>query len=81
MAFLSRIEEIDLIIQSLEKRKNDIVGELRPTKGKIFSGQKAKIINGLRSEYRTIEHAINSYCKEQDNIKWDDMINGVTDKM
>lgn len=81
MAFLSRIEEIDLIVQSLEKRKNDIVGELAPYKGRILGSKKAKIASKLRTEYRTIEHAINSYCKEQDNIKWDNMFNGVTDKM
>lgn len=79
MAFLSRDEEIDLIVQALEKELNDLVGELREIKKRVC--QPASHTDKVSRRIDTIDHTIALYRKEQDDIKWKEKVDGVTEKM
>lgn len=81
MAFLSREEEIELIVQSLEANARKIRKEIAPYEGKLLSENHGKILSRLRKNIGTIEHTVNLYVKELEDIRWGDVIEGITDKM
>ena len=81
MAFLSREEEIELIVQSLEANARKIRKEIAPYEDKLLSENHGKILSRLKRNLGTITHTIKLYVKELEDIRWDDKVNGITDKM
>jgi septal ring factor EnvC (AmiA/AmiB activator) len=79
MAFLSRDEEIDLIVESLEKELNDLVGKLRKIKKRVC--QPASHTDMVSRRIDTIDNTIKLYREEQKEIQWKDKVDGVISKI
>ncbi len=81
MSFLSREEELNLIIDSLERERRELEKTVAPYEGKILSGDKAEARRTVNRRIATIDHTVNLYSVELRDIKWNDMVEGVTSKM
>lgn len=74
MSFLSREEELNLIIDSLERERNELEKTVAPYEGKILSGDKAEARRTVNRRIATIDHTVNLYAVELRDIKLDNAL-------
>ena len=76
---LPREKELNLIIDGLEKENNDLIADLR--KAKKLVCQVSSHIDGISRRIDDNDKMIETYNKELYDLKWDKMVDGVTNKM
>ncbi len=79
MAYFSREEEVNIIIQMLEAELNDLVGELREIKKRVC--QPSNHTDKVSRRMEVVERSIELYNQERKEIEWDNAVGGVTSKM
>lgn len=78
---LSRAEEIDLIREGIYKEMKTLNKSLEKYNGVILTGDKAKARTEIYKRLVVLENLDKSYQEAKDRLKWDAMLNGVTEKM
>ena len=74
MSFLSREEELNLIIDSLERERDSLERTLQHYEGRILSGEKAKARRSVNRRIATIDHTVNLYSVELNDIKINNVV-------
>ncbi len=74
---MDRLEEINFIIEGLEKEKGNIIKGLRKFEGLLLSGSKADIRNQMIKRETVIDSELIKYVEEEKDIKWSKSINSI----
>lgn len=74
---MTRLKEINFIIEGLEKEKGDIIKALREVEGLLLSGSKADIRNRMLEREAVINSELVKYVEEEKDIKWSNSINSI----
>tara|TARA_Y100001937_G_C6980920_1_gene267649 strand:- start:275 stop:499 length:225 start_codon:yes stop_codon:yes gene_type:complete len=67
---MTRLEEINFIIEGLEKEKGNIIKGLRKFEGLLLSGSKADIRNQMLKRKTVIDSELVKYVDEEKDIRW-----------
>ena len=67
---MTRLEEINFIIEGLEKEKGNIIKGLRKFEGLLLSGSKADIRNQMLERETVIDSELIKYVEEEKDIRW-----------
>tara|TARA_Y100000389_G_scaffold4207_1_gene4024 strand:+ start:15108 stop:15356 length:249 start_codon:yes stop_codon:yes gene_type:complete len=74
---MTRLEEINFIIEGLEKEKGNIIKGLRKFEGLLLSGSKAAVRNQMLERETVIDSELIKYVEEEKDIKWSNSINSI----
>ena len=67
---MTRLEEINFIIEGLEKEKGNIIKGLRKFEGLLLSGSKAAVRNQMLERETVIDSELIKYVEEEKDIRW-----------
>jgi hypothetical protein len=71
---MTRLEEINFIIEGLEKEKGNIIKGLRKFEGLLLSGSKADIRNRMLEREAVIDSELVKYVDEEKDIRWTNVV-------
>ena len=71
---MTRLEEINFIIEGLEKEKGNIIKGLRKFEGLLLSGSKADIRNRMLEREAVIDSELVKYVDEEKDIRWANVV-------
>lgn len=71
---MTRLEEINFIIEGLEKEKGNIIKGLRKFEGLLLSGSKADIRNRMLERETVIDSELIKYVDEEKDIRWTNVV-------
>tara|TARA_R100000908_G_C3750524_1_gene145151 strand:- start:1283 stop:1507 length:225 start_codon:yes stop_codon:yes gene_type:complete len=71
---MTRLEEINFIIEGLEKEKGNIIKGLRKFEGLLLSGSKADIRNRMLEREAVINSELVKYVDEEKDIRWTNVV-------
>lgn len=71
---MTRLEEINFIIEGLEKEKGNIIKGLRKFEGLLLSGSKADIRNRMLEREVVINSELVKYVDEEKDIRWTNVV-------
>lgn len=74
---MTRLQEIQLILNGLEKEKRDINTFLSKVEGLLLSGSKAAARNQLLERETVIDSELVKYVDEEKDIRWAKSINSI----
>lgn len=74
---MTRLQEIQLILNGLEKEKRDINTFLSKVDGLLLSGSKAAVRNQMLERETVIESYLVKYVEEEKDIRWTKSINSI----
>lgn len=74
---MTRLQEIQLILNGLEKEKRDINTFLSKVDGLLLSGSKAAVRNQMLERETVIDSELVKYVEEEKDIRWTKSINSI----
>jgi len=74
---MKRLQEIQLILNGLEKEKRDINTFLSKVDGLLLSGSKAAVRNQMLERETVIDSELVKYVEEEKDIRWTKSINSI----
>jgi len=74
---MTRLQEIQLILNGLEKEKRDINTFLSKVDGLLLSGSKAAARDQLLERETVIDSELVKYVEEEKDIRWAKSINSI----
>ena len=74
---MTRLQEIQLILNGLEKEKRDIDTFLSKVDGLLLSGSKAAVRNQMLERETVIDSELVKYVEEEKDIRWTKSINSI----
>ena len=74
---MTRLHEIQLILNGLEKEKRDINTFLSKVDGLLLSGSKAAVRNQMLERETVIDSELVKYVEEEKDIRWTKSINSI----
>ena len=71
---MTRLQEIQLILNGLEKEKRDINTFLSKVDGLLLSGSKAAVRNQMLERETVIDSELVKYVDEEKDIRWTNVV-------
>ena len=71
---MTRLQEIQLILNGLEKEKRDINTFLSKVEGLLLSGSKAAVRNQMLERETVIDSELVKYVDEEKDIRWTNVV-------